>query len=103
MNKLLAGIAMIACSGLSTAQAADKHSDIDLATYTCEEFLQAMENGQTQQTQALAMWLDGYLGGISGNTEINWHDLKQYSDDLIAYCRKSTSSGMLEAGRKAGL
>lgn len=81
----------------------DKPKNIDLSNFTCKEFLHSMQNGHEQEMRSLAMWLDGYLGGISGNTEVDWQELKQYTDELITYCRNNPASVMREAARKAGM
>ena len=93
----------MACCGAGLARAENKHSNIDLSTFTCKDFLSAMQQGQEQEMRSLAMWLDGYLSGISGNTEVDWQELRQYSNDLVAYCRDNPASVMREAALKAGM
>ena len=44
-----------------------------------------------------------YLGGISGNTELNWQDLLDYKKDLLAFCDKNPTLGLLEAARRAAV
>lgn len=103
MKRLLCCIASLAVSGITPLHAGEKAPNMDLGSFRCEAFLHQMDNGYEQEMRALTMWLDGYLGGISGNTEINWHDLGQYTEELITYCRQHSSSTMLEAARKAGI
>jgi acid stress chaperone HdeB len=102
MIRLLCCLVTLACC-IPAASADDKHPSIDLATFTCGDFIRNLEGGREQDMQTLVIWLDGYLSGIAGNTELSWHELKQYRHDLATYCRKNTSTSMQEAARKAGM
>jgi acid stress chaperone HdeB len=102
MIRLLCCFAMLFL-GVNVTHADGKHHNIDLSSFTCADFLEGMKNGQEQEMRSLSIWLDGYLGGISGNTEVDWRELRKYHEDLVAYCRKNTSSTMLQAGRNAGM
>lgn len=86
------------------AQAQESPENIDLTRFTCQEYLQRLASAsQPSELDALITWLDGYLSGISGNTEINWREIAQYRLDLTAHCRKHSSSTLQEAARKAGM
>jgi acid stress chaperone HdeB len=102
MPRLLCCFAIVVLN-ITAASADDKPQNIDLASFTCKDFQQGMQHGHEREMRSLAMWLDGYLSGISGNTEVNWQELKQYTDDLITYCRSHPASVMQEAARKAGM
>ena len=94
---------------LPTAQAderyaIEKHPNIDLSSFTCRLFLDGFES-QTNDAKMhdLVMWLEGYLGGISGNTTLNWQDLLDYKKDLLSFCDKNPTLGLLEAARRAAV
>lgn len=102
MNKLLCCIAMAACSGFSTAHAADDRPEIDITRFTCEAFMQELQNGQAQDMRNLAIWLDGYLTSITGEKSLNWKSLQQFFDDLVEYCRAHSKSDLFEAAHNSG-
>jgi len=81
-----------------------KHPNIDLSSYTCGQFLDGMKSqADRDKMHNLVMWLEGYLGGISGNTELNWQELLDYKKDLLAFCDKNPTLGLLEAARRAAV
>ena len=84
--------------------AIEQHPSIDLSSFTCRQFLDGVEQpSNTAKMHDLVMWLEGYLGGISGNTTLNWQDLLDYKKDLLAFCDKNPTLGLLEAARRAAV
>ena len=84
--------------------AIEKHPNIDLSSFTCRQFLDGIEDQtNTAKMHDLVMWLEGYLGGISGNTTLNWKDLLDYKKDLLTFCDKNPTLGLLEAARRAAV
>jgi len=84
--------------------AIEKHPDIDLSGFTCSQFLDGIENrADNAKMHDLVMWLEGYLGGISGNTTLRWQDLLDYKKDLLSFCDKNPTLGLLEAARRAAV
>ncbi len=51
----------------------------------------------------LAAWLDGYMASVSGDTRVNWVDIRKYAEELTAYCRKNGNSILMDAARTAGI
>lgn len=84
--------------------AIEKHPDIDLSGFTCGQFLDGINNqSDNAKMHDLVMWLEGYLGGISGNTTLRWQDLLDYKKDLLSFCDKNPTLGLLEAARRAAV
>ena len=49
------------------------------------------------------MWIDGYLSGVSGDTDLDWGNLEKFSKDLVEYCGNNSNTKVLEAAKKVGI
>jgi acid stress chaperone HdeB len=78
-------------------------ANIDFGAYTCEQLIQEAANSSAEDMGAVLMWLDGYLSGVSGDSELNWKDLEKFTTNLVAYCGKHGDANMLEAAEKVGI
>lgn len=88
---------------IPAVHAEDQSLTIDLTTFTCHEYLRSIKEGHDDEMFKLAAWLDGYMASISADTHVNWADVKKYSQELTAYCRKDGNSVLMDAARKAGI
>ncbi|MBL8254228.1 MAG: hypothetical protein JNJ76_11570, partial [Candidatus Competibacter sp.] len=62
--------------------------NIDFGSITCGAFLKELSTGTADDAGVVLMWIDGYLSGVSGDTELNWKNLETFSQELVEYCGK---------------
>lgn len=105
MNKLLTVSALAV--GLMLAGATDakrmQQQNIDFGTITCQEFLQDVANSSEDDIGAVMLWIDGYLSGVSGDTELRFDGLEQFGTDLVERCQEHGKERLLDAARKVGI
>lgn len=91
-------------SGPATAKKAQMQN-IDFGTITCGAFLKDVSTSNDDGTGIgmILMWIDGYLSGVSGDTELNWKNLETFSQELVEYCGKNTDTKVLEAAKAVGI
>ena len=77
--------------------------NIDFGSITCGAFLKEMSTGNADDAGVVLMWIDGYLSGVSGDTELNWKNLETFSQELVEYCGKNTDTKVLEAAKAVGI
>lgn len=95
--------AILATTVALPAHATDHPANIDLTTYTCGQFMRSIQDDPANEVLKLALWLDGYLASISGDTHIHWDNVKEFSADLTDYCRRNSNSTLMDAARNAGI
>ena len=71
----------------------------DVATATCGEF--AALDADTMGTMLL--WIDGYTGGVAGDTTLDLDRLKQNITDAMALCAEDPAKPVLDAMSEASL
>lgn len=85
-------------------RAEEKLSTIELTSFTCQQFRDGIHSeNDANKMHALVMWLEGYMSAISGNTLLDWQNLEEYKKDLLAFCDKNPTLGLLEAARRAAV
>lgn len=98
---LLAGL-LVAFSG--TAMAKGKNpGNIDFGALTCQEFLEGVAKSDETTVGMLLMWVDGYLSGVSGDTELNWDAFDSISTSLADACAKSPKKKVLDVAKAVGI
>ena len=78
-------------------------ANIDFGAYTCEQLIQEAANSSAEDMGAVLMWLDGYLSGVSGDSELNWKDLEKFSANLVTYCGNKPNEKVLNAAEAVGI
>ncbi len=97
-------LALLACLASGPALAKKQAiPNIDFGRYTCQEFIDEIAGASAEDTGAVLMWLDGYLSGISGDTELKWTELEQFGEGLINYCSRNKDAKMLDAAKQVGI
>ncbi|MCX7628097.1 MAG: hypothetical protein N2Z69_06775 [Methylophilaceae bacterium] len=91
---------LAASAGFSPAHAVNGPV-IDLTAFTCAAFLQALEDGHADEMRDLSIWLDGYLASMTGDTRLDWNNLRQFFDDLYVHCRMQQGRDLLSAAHEA--
>lgn len=46
--------------------------NIDFGTITCGAFLKELSTSTAEDAGVVLMWIDGYLSGVSGDTDLDW-------------------------------
>ena len=77
--------------------------NIDFGSITCGAFLKELSTGTADDAGIVLMWIDGYLSGVSGDTELDWGNLEKFSKDLVEYCGNNSNTKVLEAAKKVGI
>jgi acid stress chaperone HdeB len=81
----------------------EQMKNINFGTISCEVFLKELAGGSEDDAGAVLLWIDGYLSGVSGDTELKWKDLETFSEKLVEYCGKNADAKVLEAAKKVGI
>jgi acid stress chaperone HdeB len=77
--------------------------NIDFGTITCGAFLKELSTSTAEDAGVVLMWIDGYLSGVSGDTDLDWGNLEKFSKDLVEYCGNNSNTKVLEAAKKVGI
>ena len=77
--------------------------NIDFGSITCGAFLKELSTGTADDAGIVLMWIDGYLSGVSGDTELDWGNLEKFSKDLVDHCGKNADTKVLEAAKNVGI
>jgi len=77
--------------------------DIDFGAITCNEFMQEVAKGSSEDMGVVFMWIDGYLSGVSGDKVLSWKNLEKFSIDLVAYCASKPDEKVLDAAEEVGI
>ncbi len=77
--------------------------NIDFGSIACGAFLKELSTGNADDAGVVLMWIDGYLSGVSGDTELDWKNLETFSQELVEYCGKNTDTKVLEAAKAVGI
>jgi acid stress chaperone HdeB len=77
--------------------------NIDFGAITCSAFMQDLSKSSTEDAGVVLMWIDGYLSGVSGDTNLNWKNLEKFSTDLVSYCDKNPNAKVLDAAEAVGV
>ena len=107
MKRSLVVVAALCCSSLlmSMPVLAKKTGaqNINFGEITCGEFMKEISQGSAEDAGVVLMWIDGYLSGVSGDTELDWGNLEKFSKDLVEYCGNNSNTKVLEAAKKVGI
>ncbi|NDY57321.1 hypothetical protein G3N56_11265 [Desulfovibrio sulfodismutans] len=88
----------------TTAMAKGKNQgNIEFGELSCQEFLQGVAKGDEASVGMILMWLDGYLSGVSGDTELNWEGFESFSTALAETCAKSPKKKVLDVAKAVGI
>lgn len=77
--------------------------NIDFGSITCGAFLKELSTSTADDAGVVLMWIDGYLSGVSGDTELNWKSLETFSQALVEHCGNNADEKVLEAAKKVGI
>jgi len=106
MKKIIGLIAvmgfLLAYSGTALAKGKNP-GNIEFGTLTCQEFLEGVAASDQATVGMLLMWLDGYLSGVSGDTELNWDGFDSISTSLAETCAKSPKKKVLDVAKAVGI
>lgn len=86
-----------------TAQAAKRSQNIEFSDISCTQFIQGLAEMDEDGAAYVMMWLDGYLSGVSGDTELNWNSLERIGNNLVDYCAEHGDTEVLEAAKEVGI
>lgn len=107
MNRsFLAAALCLSAALLTSATALAKKSqiqDIDFGAITCNEFMQEIAKGSSEDAGVVLMWIDGYLSGVSGDKVLSWKNLEKFSTDLVTYCGSKPDVKVLDAAEEVGI
>ncbi|WP_225026550.1 HdeA/HdeB family chaperone [Xinfangfangia pollutisoli] len=73
-------------AGMAAAEA------VDVNTITCADLATIDAEGVT----ALMFWVDGYLGGVAGDTNFDLERLKANIDGAAALCTSSPDASLID-------
>lgn len=96
----------LATSLIASAPVAAKKAqmqNIDFGSITCGAFLKELSTATAEDAGVVLMWIDGYLSGVSGDTELDWNNLETFSKDLVDHCGNNQSEKVLDAAKKVGI
>jgi acid stress chaperone HdeB len=102
-------IGILAVMGLllafsTSAMAKGKSSgDIEFGTLSCQDFLEGVAKSDEASVGMMLMWLDGYLSGVSGDTELKWDGFEAFSTALAETCAKSPKKKVLDVAKSVGI
>lgn len=90
---------------ISSADAAKKSSpaNINFGSFSCADFMSAVNSGSEDDIAAMLIWLDGYLSGVSGDAELNWENFEAFSENIGTYCASNGRANLLSAAKKVGI
>ncbi|MDQ7831634.1 MAG: HdeA/HdeB family chaperone [Desulfovibrionaceae bacterium] len=80
-----------------------KSENIQFGTLTCQEFLEGVAESDEESVGLILMWIDGYLSGVSGDTELNWNGFESMSTALAETCAKSPKKKVLDVAKAVGI
>ena len=72
---------------------------VDVGTATCGEF--ATLDADTMGT--VLLWIDGYTGGVAGDSTLDIDRLKQNISDAMEICARDPSKPVLDAMQEVSL
>lgn len=72
---------------------------MDVATATCADLVAADADSQG----AILLWIDGYTGGVAGDTTLDLTRLEQNVTDAMAICAEDPTKSILEAMQAVSL
>ncbi|KUG27728.1 hypothetical protein ASZ90_002416 [hydrocarbon metagenome] len=81
----------------------NKADNVQFGTLTCQDFLEGVAQSDEASVGLILMWLDGYLSGVSGDTELKWDGFESFSTALAETCAKSPKKKVLDVARSVGL
>lgn len=90
MRTLLAALAIALLPPLSPARADPAY---DMATFTCQDWLDASDD----ERDSMLVWLRGYLGGRSGTSLYNPEGVRFDAARMETYCRAHLAIGVISA------
>ncbi len=88
---------------LSSTSYARGPNNINFATITCNEFLRDISQADDETVGLVLMWLDGYLSGVTGDTNLNWQNFESFGMNLVDYCGNRPNDTMLRAAEAVGV
>ena len=77
----------------STSAPARADSTVDLATFTCQDWLDASYD----EGDLILVWLRGYLGGRAGTSLYNADSARSDRGKMESYCRGHLTIGVISA------
>lgn len=77
--------------------------NIDFGNVSCGDFIEGVATMDEETAGLVMVWLDGYLSGVSGDTELNWKSLETIGENLVEYCAKNADADVLEAVKEVGI
>jgi acid stress chaperone HdeB len=76
-----------------TAPAAQAQVQVDVSKITCEQYVLF----KVADPQSIAIWLNGYRHGQSGDTIVDTQRFKDNADKLKRYCYSNTEKPIMQA------
>ena len=73
----------------ASAQSGDR---VDMLKITCKEFAEDKEN-----MPMMIMWIDGYMSGTSGNSNMDQEWIEELTSHMVSYCRQYPSRSVGQA------
>ena len=94
MKRWLAALLLIGLSSASMSFApARADSSYDMATFSCQDWLDASDD----ERDLMLVWLRGYLGGRSGTSLYNPDATRTDRTKMEIYCRTHLAIGVVSA------
>ncbi len=98
---LMCGLVFIFSSSASAKKKGLEN--IQFGTITCQEFIDGVAESDEETVGLILMWVDGYLSGVTGDTELNWEGLETISTNLVNACAKSPKKKVLDVAKSVGI
>jgi len=101
MKTLLARAALATALVLSFSTSEAKNT-VEMSQLTCKDLLNVLE--ETPDSFAVfVVWIDGYLGGVVGNTEFDPDYMGELSEALVTACSESPKKNVIAVAREVAL
>lgn len=103
MTAVFLCLMLLAAPSAHAGKKGGQPQNIDFGSFTCQQFIDEFAQGSAEDIGVVMMWIDGYLSGVSGDTELNWKEFESFSTALAEYCSTHGKTNLLEAAKKKGI
>jgi acid stress chaperone HdeB len=99
--KALVASALLA-STLVFAAPLEARDRFDVGKMRCSEAIQLAQDDE-DAFALIVIWIDGYLSGITGDTNFDVKFLERFTEQLILTCSRSDRKRVLDVAREVGI
>lgn len=94
-----AALATALVLSFSTSEA---KNSFDMSKLTCADMLNVLEE-TPDSFGVLMVWIDGYLGGVVGNTEFDPDYMGELTEAFVEACQASPKKNVIAVAREVAL